>query len=334
MAFNRVQFIAGTGATFAGINIVRAPAKAADFQYKMGMSAPLNDPRHVDAVMMWNDVRKETGGKLDVKLFPNSALGTDTAMIGQIRSGALDFLTISPGILSGVVPVAGIEGIPFAFKSLDVAWRAFDGALGAYVRSEIEAAGMVVMPKVLDNGFRQITNSTRPIKTVDDIAGLKLRTPVGKLWIDLFKHLGAIPTAINFADIYSALQTHIVDGQENPYGLIYTGHFYEVQKYLSVADYMWGGYWVIGNKTAWTALGPDIQKIVVKHMNVYAERQRRDNVLYNNSTADKLRRLGLTFNRMDVATFKPRVKDLYASWKSDFGGKAFDLLEQYTGKLT
>lgn len=333
MKVNRTSFLTGAGATFASINVVRAPAKAAQFSYKMGMSAPVNDPRYVDAVIAWNAVRKETGGKLDVKVYPNSQLGGDSAMVTQVRSGALEFMTISPGILANVVPVAGIEGIPFAFKNLSNAFEAFDGALGEYVRSEIEAKGMAVMPRVLDNGFRQITSNPRPIRTVNDLAGLKIRTPVGKLWIDLYKALDAVPVGINFGELYTALQTHVVDAEENSYGLIYSGRLYEVQKYLSVADYMWGGYWIIAAKDPWTALGPDVQKVVIKHMNQYAINQRRDNALYNDSTADKLRRLGMAFNKVDDATFKPRIRELYTRWKADYGTKAWDLLERYTGKL-
>lgn len=330
---NRGTFMAGTAAAFASIGILRAPAKAAEFEYKLGTNVPLNDARNVNAIIMARNVLKQTGGRLNIKIYPNGQLGGDTAMLSQIRSGALEFFTVSPGILAGVVPVAGIEGIPFAFKSVANAFEAFDGALGTYVRGEIEAKGIVVMPKMLDNGFRQVTNSLRPIKTVDDLAGLKIRTPPGKLWVDLFKTFGAIPVALNFAELYTALQTHVVDAQENPYSIIEIGRLYDVQKYLSVTNHMWGGYWIVANLDAWKALGPEIQAIVTKNMNLYSLNQRRDNALFNAAMEDKLQRRGMKFNHADVNSLKARLRDSYGRWKADYGTTAWELLERYTGKL-
>ena len=329
----REKFLAGTAATFAGINVIQAPAKAAEFEYKFATNAPVSHPLNTNAVPMWNNVRKETGGKLDVKMFPNNQLGGDTAMLTQLRSGALQFFILSGGILTNVVPVAGIQGVPFAFKSHKEVYAAFDGALGAQVRKEIEAAGLFAMPKITDNGFRQITNSVRPIKTVSDLGGLKIRTPAGKLWVDLFRTLGATVTAININEAYTALQTHVVDGQENPYIIVEFQRFFEVQKYLSITNHMWDGYWFLANLEAWKALGPDVQKVVLRHADTYAMNERRDNNNFNLALADKLQRQGMTFNTADTSTFKAKLPEFYARWKAEFGATAWDLLERYTGKL-
>jgi len=333
MPFQRQKFLAGSAAVFASINVIKAPAKAAEFEYKFATNAPISHPLNTNAVPMWEYVKKETGGKVDVKIFPNNVLGGDTAMLTQLRSGAIQFFTLSGGILTNVVPVAGIQGVPFAFKSLKDVFAAFDGDLGAYVRKEIENNGLYAFPLITDNGFRQITNSVRPISTVKDLEGLKIRTPVGKLWVDLFKTLGAQVATINISEAYSALQTHVVDGQENPYIVIEFQRFFEVNKYLSVTNHMWDGYWFLANLDAWKALGPDNQKIVSKYADIYSRGERRDNNNFNIALAEKLGRQGMAINTADTSTFKAKLPDFYARWKNEFGATAWSIMEKYTGKL-
>jgi len=333
VAFERKKFLAGTAAAFASINVVRAPAKAAEFQYKFATNAPISHPLNTNAVPMWENVRKETAGRVDVKIFPNNVLGGDTAMLTQLRSGAIQFFLLSGGILTNVVPVAGIQGVPFAFKSHKEVYAAFDGDLGSYVRKEIENNGLYAFPLITDNGFRQITNSVRPINTVKDLEGLKIRTPVGRLWVDLFKTLGAQVATINISEAYSALQTHVVDGQENPYIIIEFQRFFEVNKYLSITNHMWDGYWFLANLDAWKALGADNQKIVSKYADIYCRGERRDNNNFNMALADKLGRQGMTINTADTTSFKAKLPDFYARWQKEFGPTAWSIMEKYTGKL-
>lgn len=333
MGVGRKEFLAGSAAAFASINIVRAPAKAAEFQYKFATNAPISHPLNTNAVPMWENVRKETHGRVDVQIFPNNQLGGDTAMLTQLRSGAIQFFMLSGGILTNVVPVAGIQGVPFAFKSHKEVFAAFDGELGAYVRKEIEANGLYAFPLIADNGFRQITNSVKPIKTVSDLEGMKIRTPVGKLWVDLFKTLGAQVATINISEAYTALQTHVVDGQENPFIIIEFQRFYEVNKYLSITNHMWDGFWFLANLQAWKDLGPDNQRIVSKYADIYSRGQRRDNNNFNLALADKLQRQGMTMNVADTSTFRSKLPDFYARWQKEFGSTAWSIMEKYTGKL-
>lgn len=333
MPFERRKFLAGSAAVFTSINVIKAPAKAAEFEYKFATNAPISHPLNTNAVPMWENVKRETGGKVDVKIFPNNVLGGDTAMLTQLRSGAIQFFTLSGGILTNVVPVAGIQGVPFAFKSLKDVFTAFDGELGAYVRKEIENNGLYAFPLITDNGFRQITNSVRPITAVKDLEGLKIRTPVGRLWVDLFKTLGAQVATINISEAYSALQTHVVDGQENPYIVIEFQRFFEVNKYLSITNHMWDGYWFLANAEAWKALGPENQRIVSKYADIYSRGERRDNNNFNLALADKLGRQGMAINTADTATFKAKLGDFYARWQKEFGSTAWSIMEKYTGKL-
>jgi tripartite ATP-independent transporter DctP family solute receptor len=331
MSFERKKFLAGSAAVFASINVIKAPAKAADFEYKFATNAPISHPLNTNAVPMWEGVKKETGGKVDVKIFPNNVLGGDTAMLTQLRSGAIQFFMLSGGILTNVVPVAGIQGVPFAFKSHKEVFAAFDGELGAYVRKEIENNGLYAFPLITDNGFRQITNSVRAINTVKDLEGLKIRTPVGRLWVDLFKTLGAQVATINISEAYSALQTHVVDGQENPLANIETGRLYEVQKYLSITNHLWGGYWLLMNADIWKTLPPDLQGVVERNAAKYALLDRSDTLALNRSLQGKLVEQGMTVNVADAASFQKKLGAFYGSAKAEFGPTLWALLEQTCG---
>ena len=323
-------------ASAAAFGIVRTPAKAAQFEYKYAHNLAVDHPLNVYMVECWNAVRKETGGRLNVRVFPNSVLGGDTAVLSQLRAGALEFFTLDGGILQGLVPVAAIQGIGFAFKDSAEAFRAFDGALGDYVRKAIETAGLYVHPKMWENGMRQITSSKAPIKTVADVANFKIRTPAGALWVDLFKSLGSSPTPINFNEVYTALQTKVVDGQENPYAIINTSRLYEVQKYLSVTNHMWSAFHLLGNQKAWAALPDDIRQTVDRNLTKYALLQRADTARLNAAFADVLSRKGMVLNQADSSTFRRKLSEsgFYAKWKSTFGEQAWSLLEKTSGPLS
>ena len=138
-----------------------------------------------------------------------------------------------------------------------------DGGVGDFVRDAIGKAGVVPMKKVWDNGFRQITSSSsRQINSVEDLKGFKIRVPVTALLTSLFSGLGALPSSISYSELYSALQTHIVEGQENPLAQVSTGKFYEVQKYCALSNHCWSGYWIIANRRALAALPADLLEIV------------------------------------------------------------------------
>src|SRR6201986_5312219 len=229
-----------------------ARAQGAEFSYKYANNLPDSHPMNIRAKEMSAAIKAETNGRFDLQIFPNNQLGSDTDMLSQVRSGGIEFFTLSGLILATLVPAASINGIGFAFPDYATVWKTMDGELGAYVRGEINKAGLEVMDKIWDNGFRQTTSSTKPINGPDDFKGFKIRVPVSPLWTSMFKAFGASPASINFSEVYSALQTRIVEGQENPVSLIQIAKLYEVQKYCSMTDHMWDGFWMLGNKRSFT----------------------------------------------------------------------------------
>jgi tripartite ATP-independent transporter DctP family solute receptor len=315
--------------------IASRPASAAEFSYKFANNATDSHPLNVRGKEAAARVREKTGGRVDIQVFPNSQLGSDTDTLSQLRSGAVEFFTLSGLILSTLVPVASINGIGFAFKDYGQVWPAMDGALGAYVRAEIAKRGLYAFGRQFDNGYRQITSSTKPIKTPEDLNGFKIRVPPSPLWTSMFKAFGAAPTSINFSETYSALQTRLVDGQENPLAIIETGKLYEVQKYLTVTNHMWDGFWFLANRKAWEAMPADLRATVEGEFNASAVTQREDIAKLNATLQGALEAKGLQFVQTDASLFRAALKKagFYAEWKEKYGAEAWKTLEDAVGGL-
>jgi tripartite ATP-independent transporter DctP family solute receptor len=312
------------------------PASAADFTFKLANNSPVTHPQSIRQQEAATRIKTATGGRVDIQLFPNNQLGSDTDMLSQLRSGAIDFFTLSGLILSTLVPVASINGIGFAFKDYDTVWTAMDGKLGAFVRGEIGKRGLIAMDKMWDNGFRQITSSTRPIKTPADLKGFKIRVPISPLWTSMFQAFGASPISINFSEVYSALQTKIAEGQENPLSLIEIAKLYEVQKYVSMTSHMWDGFWMLANQQSFQSMPQNLQDIVAQELNRSALDERADIARLNDSVAADLKAKGLTFIDVEKPEFRTALKEakFYAEWKTKYGDEAWGLLEGAVGSLS
>jgi TRAP-type transport system periplasmic protein len=308
----------------------------AEFVFKWGTNVPRAHPLNVHALKAAETIRQETQGRFDLQLFPNNELGGDSKMFSLLRAGELECFTLSGvNVLSNLVPTAAINGVGFAFPNYEAVWRALDGKLGAYLRDQIEKAGLIVMEKIWDNGFREITTSTKPIAQPSDLQGLRLRVPISALWTSLFQCLGAAPGGIDFSDVYPALQEKIFDGQENPLAIISTARLYEVQTYCSLTNHMWDGWWFLVNRQAWERLPQSIQVVVSRNLNTAAVAQRRDITEFNSRCKVDLAAKGLQFNNVDPAPFQEKLRKsgFYVQWKSKFGDEAWSLLEEVVGKL-
>ncbi|MDR5736198.1 TRAP transporter substrate-binding protein [Caballeronia sp. LZ025] len=342
MKIDRRSFLvtgAGTVAVAAS-GMMGAPwirrAQAAEFSYKVGTDLPASHPLNVRIQQAADAIKKETDGRMEIRVFANNQLGGDPDMFAQLRAGALEFFTLSgANALSSLVPKTAITGVGFAFKDYNQVFSALDGELGAHLRGLITKGGLVVQDKVWDNGFRQITTSSRPIKTPGDLQGMKVRVPPGRLWIALFRALSAAPASISFNEVYSSLQTKVVEGQENALAVVDAAKLYEVQKYCSMTSHMWDGFWFLGNRAAWEKLPANIRDITSKHLNAHAMLQRQDVAKLNSSLQQALESKGLQFNAPDMNSFREVLQKggFYAEQKQFFGDEEWALLEKVTGKL-
>jgi TRAP-type C4-dicarboxylate transport system substrate-binding protein len=178
MSITRRNLLAGVG---AGAIVMAAPLRSAwaqskaEFSYKYANNLPLTHPMNIRAKEMADAIQAETAGRVEIRIFPSSQLGSDTDMLSQVRNGGVEFFTLSGLILATLVPAASITGIGFAFSDYAAVWKALDGDLGAHVRKEISKANLVAMDNIWDNGFRQITSSTKPIQSAEGLQDSRAR---------------------------------------------------------------------------------------------------------------------------------------------------------------
>lgn len=222
---NVALFVCGMTATFS-------QALAADISARLGTSLPDSHPQTLGAQRFAELVEEKTDGDIEVQVFSNGILGNDVNMTSMVQAGTLDFTVPSTATLSSLNPDFSIISLPFQFDDEAHADAVLDSTVGEALLTSLEEKGLIGLG-FWENGFRHITNSRRPIKTLEDLDGLKIRTMQNALYIDLFNNLdaNAVPMPVN--ELFTALETHTVDGQENPYTVIDTKRFYEVQDYLS-----------------------------------------------------------------------------------------------------
>ncbi len=325
----------GAATALASPRLIRR-AQAAEFTYKFGHGFPLSHPFHTFLQSAVDKVREDSGGRLEIQIFGNSQLGGDTQMLSQVRANAIQFFQGGGIILSILVPEASLSGMGFAFNDYDTVWAALDGDVGAYIRSGFEKLSLHPFDRMWDNGFRQISTSTGPIETPDDLEGFKLRVPPGQLYTSLFQSLGAAPTSINLAETYSALQTKIVSGQENPLVVFNTAKYYEVQQYVSLTSHVWDGVWLFANGEAWEALPADLQEIVATNFDESGVKQRAHIAEINASLAKELADKGIKFNAPDPEPFRAKLREagFYKEWAGKHAAEGWAALEKYVGALT
>jgi tripartite ATP-independent transporter DctP family solute receptor len=334
--FGRVATAGALGGVglLAGALPCPAIAQRKVFKMKMGSPYPTTHPAGSRAVEVCDLIRQETKGVVDIEAFPNNQLGGESDMDSQLRSGAIDFLTTSGAVLQTVVPTSGINAVPFVFKNYDHVWSSMDGALGQYITEAVAKYGITMFTKAtFDNGFRNITSSSKPINTIDDLKGFKIRVPVTPLWVDAFKALGAAPTTINLPELYSSLQTRIVDGEENPLVQINAFRLYEVQKYCAMTGHVWDGGLTIANTRKWEAVPKELQAIIIRNFEEIAIKQRADVFKMNNDLAAEMGQKGVAFNTPDTAPFREMLvkSGFYTTWKGKYGPEAWGALEKAVG---
>ena len=314
----------------------KSRAAAPEFSFKFGNNQPLTHPLNVRAQEAADRILTESKGRLEVKIFPNSQMGGDNDMLSQLRSGGLQMYSPASLGISTLVPVAAINAVGFAFADYNQVWAALDGKLGEHVRGAFEKVGLHALDRIWDIGFRQITTSNKPITNVQDMAGLKIRVPVSPLGISMFKALGASLRSLQSSEVYTALQTKVYDAQENPLSIVQINKLYEVQKFGSLTNHMWDGWWIIVNGRAWKELPPDLQQILARAFNESALKERADVRALNDAARGELTAKGMVFNTTTPDSFRAALTKagFYDEWRKKFGDEAWGRLEEVVGKLS
>jgi tripartite ATP-independent transporter DctP family solute receptor len=337
-ARERRSFIArsaGVAAAIAGAVWPLRHARAAEFNMKLATTIPPDHPLNAHARAAAAAIAQQSGGRVNIEVFPGYVLGSSTSALSQLRGGGIQLLTLSGSVLSTLVPTATIYNTAFAFKDYDQVWSAMDGALGDHIRAKVSAIGLQPIGKHWDLGFRHVTTSARPIRTPEDMRDLKLRVPVAPLFVSCFKALGSAPTPLNFDEVYSALQTKLIDGQENDVIVTDTAKLYEVQKYCALTGHIWDGYFTLANGRMWKGLPESLQEIVSRNFAEAAVKERAEIRARSQDVRKQLQDKGMVFNDVDRDAFRAALRKagFYAQWKETFGAEAWAALEKATGPL-
>lgn len=302
------------------------------FRRRLGLNQPLGSPTVRRITEMAEAIHRETGGELLLEVFPESRLGPDPKMFADLRSGALEFF-VAGATLGEVAPTSALPLLPFAFPDSKAVFAALDGALGDQIRSELAQNSIHAFRHCLQNGFHHLTTSTRPIHGAADLAGAKIRSPGGAIARDFFAALGAEAGYVPFNQMHEALKARQFDGQSDPLGVVLSLKLYEVQSYLSLTRHWWSGFTLLANAEAWGALPETIRQVVEPNAEKFALLQREDIEQVNAGGAEELARKGMQVNTADTESFRMRLGDFYAGWRSRAGPANWALLESYAGEI-
>ena len=300
---------------------------------------PEHSHQHRFLVDLWDAVRTETAGRLDVRVHAQNDGRSDAGgpdAYDMLISGELEFYTLNGNAIGKHVPPAEIQGVPYAFETSADVHRANDCELGAYITAECAAKGIHRFQRgLLENGFRQTFMFAKPIRTVDDLAGQKIRTPHADMIRDTMASLGAEPVIVNILKIREALEARRVDGHENPLIVMDVGGFEKLTPFVSITRHMWTGFNLIANLAFWNRLPANVQAIVDRNVTKHVAAQRAYTIDMNERLPDILTARGATVTRADLANFRQtlRANGFYARWKAQLGEKAWSLLEDAAGPV-
>ena len=229
--------------------------------FKLALQNPKGHPLEMGAVKFAEIVAQRSGGKIKVNVFPGGVLGGDAPTVSALQGGTVEFTALNSGILASQVKDFEVFDFPFMFASAKEADAVVDGAFGQKLHAKLQDKGIVSLA-YWELGFRNITNSKRPINKVEDIDGLKLRVIPNAINVDWVKALGANPTPMAFPEVYAALEAKAIDGQENPLNVILANKFAEVQKHLALTSHQYNPQSLIMSKKVWDTLSADEKKII------------------------------------------------------------------------
>lgn len=286
---------------------------------------------------LWQAVKDETGGKIDITVVPGNAnvAGGDPAVLDMLVKGEVEFFTMNGGLIARYVPAMDVQGLPFAYSTSEQVHATNDGALGQYLSSECAAKGVHRFQYgLLENGFKQISTVDKPINTADDLAGLRIRVPAGKMFEDMYISLDASPVALNFNQMVQAFKDKKIDGQENPLSITEVNKLYEVTKYIAITNHSWAGFNLIANLPFWQKIPADIQAVIDRNVQKHVALQRIAAQQLNASLEPKLKERGMVFTTADTDSFRQKLASgFYPRWKNELGQTAWSLLEEKVGKL-
>jgi tripartite ATP-independent transporter DctP family solute receptor len=324
-----------TLAAAAALAVTTAHAQIQDRSFKFATQNPKGHPIVMGMEKFAEIVSAKSGGKIKVQLFPGGVLGGDAPNVSALQGGTIDMVVLNSGILASQAKEFGVYDFPFMFADAKEADAVVDGPFGRSMHQKLEPKGIVGLA-YWELGFRNITNSRRPIKSVDDIAGLKLRVIPNAINVDWVKALGANPTPLAFPEVYAALEQKAIDGQENPVTVINANKFYEVQKNLVISNHQYNPQSLIFSKKVWDTLTADEKKLLGDAALEAAKFQRQASRDASGTALDNLKKNGVQVTELspaELAKFREKMKPVLAKHAEVVGADTVNALQAELAKL-
>jgi tripartite ATP-independent transporter DctP family solute receptor len=272
-------------------------ADAQEVKLRASGSFPAGHTGSIAMEVFKSELARRTNGAITVELFPGNTLGGAFEQVDQVRTGQVHMAWAGPSFYDRLVPEFNAATLPFAANTASQAFCMIDSELGTYLAERSAEKGVLVLGWG-SNGFRHITNNKRPIKKIDDLKGLKIRTPSGEVFSLTFRAVGANPTPIDIKELYQALQQGVVDGQENPFSVINASRYFEVQKFVSNTAHFFDFINVVANRRAFEALPPAQQKVLRASMAKAVAWQRSRAAAEEAESIAEIKKRGMTYDEV------------------------------------
>ena len=321
----------GMAAAIAATALFAAGSANAEFQertIRVSNGVSKEHPMGNGLAAMGACTLEKTGGKLKIQPYWDGALGNDLTATQSVRTGSLEMVLTSTAPLTSIVPSFGVFDLPFLFNDESEADQVLDGKVGQWFSDKLPAVGAVNLAW-WENGFRHTTNSRHPITKVEDFEGVKMRVMQNNIFIDTFKELGTNAVPLAFSEIYSALETGTVDGQENPFNNIENMKFYEVQKYLTLTKHAYSPTLVLFSKKVWDGLSPEEQTVLKDCALVGQKEQRKVNREKSEVSLANLKSQGMEVNEItpeEMERLRDKLKVISERHAAAIGAETLDLV--------
>lgn len=268
-------------------------------------------------------VEEKTGGNVTVEIHPSSSLGSEREMIEALQLGTLDMCLAATSQLTSFLPEYQVFDLPYIFTSREQAWATLDGEVGQKMLDMLQSKGLVGLA-YYEVGFRNFTNNKNPISTPADIVGKKFRTMETPVHVKGIGVWGGNAMSMPIGEVYTALQTGTIDGQENPLSIILSQRLYEVQKYISISEHFYTGTPLLISKARWDSLTPELQAVIVEAAKAGRDVCRETNVAAEKAAVGVFEKAGCEINYADKDSFKKTADDIYKMFADEIGQDRID----------
>lgn len=300
-------------AALVSLSLGAARAEAVDpLTIKFAHAGSQTHPYSVGISKLGPILEKNSGGAIKLQVFCCAQLGSERELAESARLGTIHMTSVAAeGALPAWVPELQVFGLPFVIRDRAHAYKVLDGPIGKELEAKLRAQGLETLGW-WELGFRNMTTKNKPVRTPEDLKGLKMRVQEAKVWLGFMRALGALPTPIPFGELYSALQQGVVDGQENPIVTITSMKFYEVQKQVGLTEHTYTALPVMASKKWWDGLKPDQRKIIADSVKASVTEQRATVAAQVDDGVKFLKAQGVTITEVDKAKFMAATKDVPA----------------------